>query len=377
MAKVAVVIPVYKEQFSETERISLEQEQKVLGKYPLIFIAPEGAKLPELPEGSKVFRFPEVFFKNVWGYSTLMLQVGFYQAFLEYDYILLYQLDAFVFYDRLEHFCGLGYDYIGAPWPYQWGRKVIGGTTIILRVGNGGFCLRSPKACHRLLLEHPERLEGWKEPEDAFFAYWGVQEGSGFRTAPLSVAREFSMEFHPERAVRKNGGKLPFGCHAWCRYSRDFYIRLIGGHGYDISFNRENMKDDDLIAMALFLQSVAWSRLQRRIRRGGSVGQYLPEGNYDSVRVLRTPNAMLMLLRLTTEGGFPARDIRLYEPGEEQLLAKELKESGGRHLLLTDGNDVSWVRTAVGEGVEYGTHLVSFWREYMVRMQAFLKRLGR
>ena len=125
--KVAVVIPAYKEQFSELELISLEQEQKVLGQYPLIFIAPEGRKLPALPEGSQVLRFPAAFFEGVAGYNQLMLQPAFYQAFFGYDYMLLYQLDAFVFSDQLAHFCGLGYDYIGAPWPYMWGRHVFHG----------------------------------------------------------------------------------------------------------------------------------------------------------------------------------------------------------------------------------------------------------
>ena len=37
--------------------------------------------------------------------------------FLEYQYMLIYQLDAFVFEDKLDYFCELGYDYIGIPVP--------------------------------------------------------------------------------------------------------------------------------------------------------------------------------------------------------------------------------------------------------------------
>jgi len=44
-----------------------------------------------------------------------MMSPAFYDAFKAFDYILIYQLDAFVFRDELEYFCSLGYDYIGAP----------------------------------------------------------------------------------------------------------------------------------------------------------------------------------------------------------------------------------------------------------------------
>lgn len=44
-----------------------------------------------------------------------MLSAEFYDRFAAYEYVLIYQLDAFVFADRLAEFCQMGYDYIGAP----------------------------------------------------------------------------------------------------------------------------------------------------------------------------------------------------------------------------------------------------------------------
>ena len=38
-----------------------------------------------------------------------------YSRFEKYEYMLIYQLDAFVFSDRLMEFVEAGYDYIGAP----------------------------------------------------------------------------------------------------------------------------------------------------------------------------------------------------------------------------------------------------------------------
>lgn len=95
--KVAVVIPVYKETLNEFEKISLTQVQKVLGHYQYIFVAPQGKNIPYVTQGSKVYFFPPQFFQNTKTYNYLMMSPNFYKAFLDYEYILIYQLDAFVF----------------------------------------------------------------------------------------------------------------------------------------------------------------------------------------------------------------------------------------------------------------------------------------
>lgn len=60
--------------------------------------------------------FNEQYFDSRKSYNELMLSVDFYRSFREYQYMLIYQLDAFVFEDQLEYWCNKGYDYIGAPW---------------------------------------------------------------------------------------------------------------------------------------------------------------------------------------------------------------------------------------------------------------------
>ena len=118
MANAAVVIPVYKENLSEFEKISLQQAQKIFGgKYPIIFFAPAGKTFSYFNVANRVIYFPQQFFQSGAAYNALMMNPGFYKVFFEYDYILIYQLDAFVFSDKLEYFCNLGYDYIGAPFP--------------------------------------------------------------------------------------------------------------------------------------------------------------------------------------------------------------------------------------------------------------------
>jgi hypothetical protein len=56
------------------------------------------------------------FLKMFLTYSQLLMSKEFYELFIEYDYIIIYQLDCFVFKDSLENWLYTGFDYIGAPW---------------------------------------------------------------------------------------------------------------------------------------------------------------------------------------------------------------------------------------------------------------------
>ena len=168
----AVVIPVYKNELEWYEKISLRQVQKVFHNNPIIFVMPEafaGAYIPPVHTNSKRFRkihFPARFF---------------YRAFESYEYILIYQLDAFAFSDQLDEFCDLGYDYIGAPWPFHCGHLPgILGRKVFLHVGNGGFSLRKTKACIELLEKHASWVKAWNYTEDAFFSYYGRYGNVGF-----------------------------------------------------------------------------------------------------------------------------------------------------------------------------------------------------
>ena len=145
----AVVIPVYKQALTPVEIVSLRQLRKVLGYYPLCFIHPESMEpdYGELGAGIGAEAFDDVYFQSTTGYSALLLSAEFYDRFAAYEYVLIYQLDAFVFADRLAEFCQMGYDYIGAPV-----RRLIPlWHAIGARVGNGGFSLRRVAACRAMI----------------------------------------------------------------------------------------------------------------------------------------------------------------------------------------------------------------------------------
>lgn len=236
---VVIAIPIYKNTLSPTEEISLRQLNKVLGKYPRVFIAPKSLDYDfgSLGEGIGVERFDDRWFQGVTAYSCLMMQKSFYERFAAYEYMLLYQLDVFVFSDRLKEFCDKGFDYIGAPV----GKYAPFWHAIDTRVGNGGFSLRRIPAHINVLNDFDRIVE--KTPffacfilaEDLFFGYCGKREDVEFTVADFDTALEFSVQENVRHIYNKiNKGWRPFGCHGWNRIERDFWWPLIGRYGYDV-----------------------------------------------------------------------------------------------------------------------------------------------
>ena len=224
MDKVVIVIPVYKEKFSALEKVSYDQVKNILGRYPLCFIAPEKLKGSDLFKNHPVEYFPDLCFDGRDNYSKLMLNPEFYGRFIRYRYMLLYQLDAFVFNDRLIEFCDMRYDYIGAPVPrYVWPR-------LSSRVGNGGFSLRNVISCIRVTEKKEEifsvtgRQKEFENEEDKYFAFCGNISELKFSVPKAKIAERFSIEAdvgHCYKRISKQ--HLPFGCHAWTK-PEFFYV---------------------------------------------------------------------------------------------------------------------------------------------------------
>src|ERR1700676_4389836 len=124
-----VVVPIYKrfDQLTSNELTSLVKLYSILGKHSIFLIRPKNLEWQEYLSHAKLFNtevfvmnFPESYFLNVQGYNSLLLHKRFYRSFKEFEYILIYQTDAYVFKDDLEYWCSLNYDYVGAPWFEGW-----------------------------------------------------------------------------------------------------------------------------------------------------------------------------------------------------------------------------------------------------------------
>src|SRR5690606_22253097 len=118
---VQILIPIYREVFDDFEQKSLASVSKHLQQFPIAFIAPKSLDISFLnkyPLNFKynVFRFEDTFFKSIEGYNKLMLQPYFYENFLDFDYILICQTDAYIFKNELNYWLNTNFDYVGAPW---------------------------------------------------------------------------------------------------------------------------------------------------------------------------------------------------------------------------------------------------------------------
>ncbi len=237
---ICVVVPVYKEQLTELEYISLRQVEDILGSYEMIFAMPESLSFARDCKHKREY-FDKKYFVSIESYNKLLLNEVFYTRFKDFKYMLLYQLDAFVFEDRLLHFSNLGYDYIGAPWLYG-----LEYHDAVWHVGNGGLSLRNIVGCMVLLEKSYDYLEIYNGNEDLFFSMGVI---AGFKVAPVEIALDFSFETEVEKCFELNRRKLPFGCHAWARYNLAFWKPYIETYGHTVAESYLHLGNEDMERM--------------------------------------------------------------------------------------------------------------------------------
>lgn len=260
---VAIVTPIYRLPLTHDEEISIRHLRRYLGGFDRYIIG-----LPELTSefsDFKVRRFPQLSFQSVESYSKLLVSEEFYRTFNDYEYVLIYQTDCLVFSDKLEEWCHAGWDYIGAPWFKGFSPDSTDG---MWAVGNGGLSLRKVSAALNVLtskkwLDDPKERalrtqcfssspqlrriivvmrmlafqcgyhnnvrwlmrEFKKRPynEDCFWAFQSRKLVPTFNIPTPEQAVAFSFEMSPRYCFRQNSKRLPFGCHAWQKYDREFW----------------------------------------------------------------------------------------------------------------------------------------------------------
>jgi len=273
MPLVATIIPIYKSAPNQEERISFNQCLNILYKYPLCIVTYRNLNISyyiDLLLKAKISYsieyFKEKYFDSLAGYNKLMLSDDFYKRFITYQYILIYQLDAYVFSDELRYWCNMKYDYIGAPWLIE-EHNIDKEKPIFAGVGNGGFSLRKVNKMYQILsskkpIYKPSHIRsklnfkrkrsqivtlfkyitqclGYhnsiayilktnKENEDRFWVSAFHHSWIKLKVAPVDVALRFSFEQYPSHLYTLNNNQLPFGCHAWKKYEyQSFWKRHI------------------------------------------------------------------------------------------------------------------------------------------------------
>lgn len=257
--KVAIVIPRYRKTLSKDDRLSLKYLDKFLNRYDKFYFTPQSLDKKRIrSKGFKITKFPDYFFKNRETYNELLLTEDFYQKFSDYEYILIYQLDALVFSDQLKEWCKKDYDYIGAPLIYPRIGQVSYKYQKYL-CGNGGFSLRKVKSFIRILnladktakrathnsivqkiwfawaiLTGQVRKIWLKAPaycypfaEDGFWSFEAQKYDPKFNIAPIEESFRFAFERFPKLCFKINNYQIPFGAHAWKKNDRKFWLLII------------------------------------------------------------------------------------------------------------------------------------------------------
>lgn len=241
---IVVVIPVYKSSLTDWEAVSLRQCVRVLHAYTLVLIKPASLDVDYLLADYPMLgveEFPDACFSSLNAYNKLVLDANFYRRFSTYTYLLIYQLDAYVFKDELLDWAAKGYDYIGAPWlPVQRGTRKWKITLkryfhrlfhhslelrrwkyIEFEVGNGGLSLR--KIDKMIQVTHHYRniiadllVDGQPfYPEDVLLFVEIRNRKFRLSTPSYKEAMRFSLELGADWAYECMNRQLPFGCHAW------------------------------------------------------------------------------------------------------------------------------------------------------------------
>lgn len=253
-----VIIPIYKKDLTDLEFISLERAIKVLQKYPLIVIKPVSLDLTlfQIKYSELIFEdFDDHFFDGIAGYNKLMLSSEFYHRFIDTEYILIYQLDAYIFKDNISEWCNKGYDYIGAPWVkrkfynlfpvnlYMYLERIFtkalrlkSRQDLFDKVGNGGLSLRKVSRHYEATLIYSNEIDlflSYKNNhlynEDVFWATIPVDKDRlAFSYPSVNEALLFSFDKNPAYCFSLMNNKLPTGCHAWSKKKMlKFWKRII------------------------------------------------------------------------------------------------------------------------------------------------------
>jgi hypothetical protein len=263
MRSAIVVIIVHRPSPSVSELASLKQCVNVLGNYPIALVCPEGLNVDAYKNVA-----PEIqvnFIDSKWlssyaMFNRLKILPFIYEKFIQYEFILFYELDAWVFNDELEKWCSMDYDYIGAPWFENF--YGASADARFLGVGNGGFSLRKTRSLLKALnsrgyIIDPVKLfkafksninfnsakwflrnltihnnihhtaNDYAGNEDMFWGLIVAKKLKWFRTPTPQVAAQFAMEYNAPKLYAMNNETLPFGCHKWEMLYPDFWKQFV------------------------------------------------------------------------------------------------------------------------------------------------------
>jgi len=279
-----VVIPIYTINLSSTEIAGFHHCLARLKGFPICFLHKNSLELSTIFDAISLsseqvrscfsVAIDEQWLLSARTYRSLLFQGWFYRLFEKWDYLLIFQQDAWILgaANGLVKWIDKDYTYVGAPWTCH-----LGPDTPDMGVGNGGFSLRHVAAmirvcesfkvnyfpvfrwgklayrmplfrryhlfpaaqwpsifCKRLLVFVAMSF-GWHNTLHYFSRTAGTQEDHlislfaplvfpWMRIPSMAEAAEFSVETNPRATCSYYNVIRPFGCHAWEKHDREFWL---------------------------------------------------------------------------------------------------------------------------------------------------------
>lgn len=199
-----IVVITHKEALDGNDEKSFIKALDTFKNRDIVLIIPDNISTDYYDEIKKKYNFNYTKVDKTWldsnkSYNKMCCTKEFYKLFKDYDYILLYQTDCWVFEDKLDELMELGYDYYGAPWPHH--HDII---------GNGGFSLRKVNKMLELTSKYEYNpKDSLLGNEDAWFCLTHKDE---INTCDLDTACNFSIEI-PTRNYLSRIKTHPMGLH--------------------------------------------------------------------------------------------------------------------------------------------------------------------
>lgn len=219
--KVCILIPIYKDELDEVEKISLKRLYDVIGNkdYHVYLISSPYVNIRNYEmfyPGIKRIKFKREFFNSSADYSRLLLSYNFYKRFAYYDYIQIYQLDGYIFNDNIEYWCNQDYDFIGGP---IWNSHHVWENTPC--IGNGGVSLRKTSTFLELFNPDGEFYKMYNKlfnnipyGNEDYFICKILNNKYDLNLPTVDVAKSYSWDLDVDIADKSCNGNLPDFCHA-------------------------------------------------------------------------------------------------------------------------------------------------------------------
>lgn len=250
MIDFCIVLPIYEEHIDECSRISIMSLlDNVAGKgYDIYILTYRELCLDEYMRlySFKTIFYPKEMFESNATYSTICLDYNFYKYFENYKYIFIFQTDCFMFKDEISKWCGMNYEYVGAPIMSKSSTWKLDEINNIPEpcVGNGGLSLRKTSAFIKLLDRDGDFMKSYNISDDYMKSIkvedkWicnTISKLYYIDKPKWQLATEFSWDMNPD-ILELYGFNRPMGIHAiWknIRYWKN-KIKEITPESIDIS----------------------------------------------------------------------------------------------------------------------------------------------